>query len=144
MKRATMIYKEYIVGDIFTVSACKRIPINAAKKYTESTTLCPLISGTTIHNGLSGYYYIQPAYKSNIISVGHKTAFYQPVSYTNSLGMMYMDNINLNLYNGLYIVTVLNKRKVLYNFYYARVTERLKHETISLPSILVDGVYTPD
>jgi len=146
-------WKEFNLKDIFKISGIKRIEKpKDISKIKNSFFSVALISQTSINNQIEGYIH------SNLFddfhcltcdSLSSGFCFYQKDKFLAiknqfncKLKLLYK---NINKYQYLFIVTILNKQSKFYNYSYQRSVTRLLNEKIKLPSIeKEDGTFEPD
>lgn len=131
MKIDTTEWQEFLVSDVFNCKTTNPLNINEAVKGN-----IPYISRSSDNNGCVNYYgNVEHIVKGNCITIGAegKSAFYQNKDFIPGIKIYTLRNKKMNLYNGLFISTVLNTKCCLYSYGRARVLEKIKNEVIKLP-----------
>ena len=129
-------WKPFKVGKVFNCSVTKPIDINQAE-----IGNCPYITRSSINNGLSGYFAnIDLINKGNCITIGAEgaVAFYQSQDFIAGIKVYTLRNPNLNYFNAMFLITVLNKMTYLYNYGRARILDKIIGEEIMLPVLLTE------
>lgn len=97
----------------------------------------PFLTSTEMNNGVSKYVDIKFLHSGNAISISTNgscfKAFYQPIDFGCSSDVEIIYNKNLNKFNALFIVTILNMES--YKYAYGRKPKNYKvwNTTIKLP-----------
>lgn len=125
-------WKDFFVGEIFDCQTTKAVDINYVTKGN-----IPYITRSATNNGFSGLIgNDEHINNGNCITIGAegKKAFYQPVEFVAGVKVYTLRNENLNCFNALFVVTLLNRLEYIYSYGRARVLEKIKREIIKLPS----------
>jgi len=98
----------------------------------------PFVTRSAFNNGVADFisddnYQIN---QGNCITIGAEGlyAFYQNEPFVAGVKVYTLRHEKLNKYNGLFICTVLNKNVYKYNYGRARILDKIKEETILLPT----------
>ena len=127
---------KFRVGDLFTVYLGD---YNNPKFLTEDENGIPLVSATTINNGISGYYKKTPDLKvitKNKITWGKQCPYfyYQTTDFITGQGTYYLDVSALSFYTSLFICAVLNNEiSQKYDYNNCLIGKKLSEEIILLP-----------
>ncbi|HHX55302.1 MAG TPA: hypothetical protein GX705_03045 [Clostridiales bacterium] len=148
--RDTSSWQWFKVRDVFVVSTTPSLTKREFGKY-------PYVSRTSKNNGVSEYvedfdYRANKVYELNdgqCITIGAEGiyAYYQSESFATGVKIYTLRNDNLNKYNALFIITLLNREDYRYNYGRARIKSRIEEEDIKLPVTdngEVDWVYMDD
>lgn len=132
-------WKEFYIKDIFILEKCK---CSNATELLEDGNEIAYIGAKKMVNGFMKNIILVPELvsKGNCIvfigdgqgSIGYST--YQPVDFIGSTTLSCGYNENLNLYNGLFIVTVLDLERYKYSFGRKYGKAQLLKATIKLPA----------
>lgn len=131
MKIDTSQWKEFLVSDIFECNTTTPVDINFV-----TSGEIPYITRSNSNNGCSNYIgNSQILNKGNCITIGAegKVAFYQKDDFIAGVKIYTLRNSAMNIYVGLFLVTILNTQTYLYSYGRARVLEKIKKEIIKLP-----------
>ena len=132
----TSTWGKFKVGDLFTVYLGD---YNNPKFLTEDENGIPLVSATTINNGISGYYKKTPDLKvitKNKITWGKQCPYfcYQTTDFITGQGTYYLDVSALSFYTSLFICAVLNNEiSQKYDYNNCLIGKKLSEEIILLP-----------
>lgn len=139
--KPTSSWQQFKIKDVFVVETTPSLIKREAGKY-------PYVSRTAKNNGISEYvdnfdYDTNKVYdlnKGNCITIGAEGiyAYYQSESFAAGVKVYTLRNDNLNKYNALFVVTLLNIEDYRYNYGRARIKSRIEEEDIKLP-VTVDG-----
>lgn len=101
------------------------------------------INGTISYNGKNVFQNF-----ISVVSIGEGgTAFYQEKKaavFTRVKALVPLKQTILNKYTALYIITILNADKYRYSYGRVLSAQRLKDIEIQLPSVVINGLNTPD
>jgi len=135
-------WKEFRVGDLFEIRPTKNYGMTNEDLF-KSKGNTPVLSNTSVANGISGYVDLSPTEKGNIITFSDTTTadtiFYQPndfVGYSHVQGMYPLKHAHLlNECSYLFIVAAFKKATIgLYN-YGSKFNRKTARETvIKLPA----------
>ena len=127
----TDVWKEFCLKDIFD---CKTTPHVIDVEDGNH----PYVTRTSVNNGVQRHVDIcdNKPNAGNCITVGAEgaVAFYQNKPFIAGVKVYTLRNEYLNIYNGLFLCTVLNSHVYKYSYGRARILEKLKNETILLPA----------
>ncbi|WP_264847358.1 restriction endonuclease subunit S [Capnocytophaga catalasegens] len=109
----------------------------------------PLITRSALNNGLSDYIDSDGSQinEGNCITIGAEgvVAFYQPYNFVTGVKVYTLRNRNMNVFNSMFIITLLNLENYRYNYGNARILEKIKNEKIKLPITKTPtGIICPD
>ena len=127
---------KFRVGDLFAIYLGD---YNNPKFLTEDENGIPLVSATTINNGISGYYKKTPDLKvitKNKITWGKQCPYfcYQTTDFITGQGTYYLDVSTLSFYTNLFICAVLNNEiSQRYDYNNCLIGKKLSEEIILLP-----------
>jgi len=137
-------WEAFSVEKIFTFEQCKCSKVNILKN-----GRIPYVGATTKNNGVMKFVEKNEKLisKGNCIvficdgqgSVGY--SIYKKEDFIGSTTLKIGRNKNINKYSGLFLTTVLNQNKSIYDYGYKRNLKRLKKEQIFLP---ITKTKTPD
>lgn len=122
---------DFRIGDIF----CK-IKAKHFSKIPDENGDLPFISSKSDNNGVAGYVDAD-GIKGNCITISTNGScfdcFYQPepIAISNDVEALY--NENLNMYNAMFIITVMNLEKVKYNYGRKPKNGKIYDTVIKLP-----------
>ena len=127
-------WKEFRVGELFEIKKCK------AFNYCDSEEGNYIyITRTAENNGMTGNIKLEDnSYlnKRNCITIGGEGiyAFYQQKEFIGGTNITAIYNKNFNKNVCLFLCTVLNSQAYKYNYGRARNLQKIKDETINLPT----------
>lgn len=124
-------WKEFKIGELFEYDRGKE----SAPKQVEDWD-CPMINETSENNWLTKYAKPTKVLKGNSISVSvnfAQTVFYQPKDFCASVNIMSLYNKKLNYYIWMFIVWILRRKHLGYDYWEKISKDRLLEETIYLP-----------
>ena len=125
-------WKEFIVGRLFE---CNTTPLSIRDVLDDGDT--PFISRTALNNGCDGYVSVEveSITKGDCLTVGAEGiyCFYQPKDFATGNKVYTLRNKNINIYQYMFISTILNKEDYKYNYGRARIKSKLENEIIKLP-----------
>ena len=127
---------KFRVGDLFAIYLGD---YNNPKFLTEDENGIPLVSATTINNGISGYYKKTPDLKvitKNKITWGKQCPYfcYQTTDFITGQGTYYLDVSTLSFYTNLFVCAVLNNEiSQKYDYNNCLIGKKLSEEIILLP-----------
>lgn len=125
-------WKEFIVGRILE---CSTTPLSIKDVLDNGDT--PFISRTALNNGCDGYVSVEveSITKGNCLTIGAEGiyCFYQPKDFATGNKVYTLRNKNINIYQYMFISTILNKEDYKYNYGRARIKSKLENEIIKLP-----------
>ena len=127
---------KFRIGDLFAIDLGD---YNNPKFLTEDENGIPLVSATTINNGISGYYKKTPDLKvitKNKITWGKQCPYfcYQTTDFITGQGTYYLDVSALSFYTSLFICAVLNNEiSQKYDYNNCLIGKKLSEEIILLP-----------
>lgn len=125
-------WQEFKVGEVFDCCTTSALNINNSIEGN-----IPYITRSALNNGLTAYYgNIEKKVKGNCITIGAEgtIAFYQPKDFIPGVKLYTLRHPKLNSLNSMFLVTILNSCAYLYSYGRARILEKLKMETIKLPT----------
>ena len=144
-----MRWGEFRIGDLFDIRPTKNYNLTNEDLF-KTSGVTPVLTNTSINNGISGYVDLEPTEKGNVITFSDTTTadgiFYQPNDFIGYSHVQVMHPLKyagkLNEKNYLYIVAAFKKATIgLYN-YGSKFNRKNAGETkIQLP-IISDG--SPD
>ena len=129
-------WKEFKISDIFVQSRGKE---SAPNQNEEGD--CPIISETEFNNGLVGYVKPTKIFSAPAITISinfGKVVFYQDKDFCASVNIVILQNEHLNLYNGLFITTIIRKENERYSYGYKTSKNKIDDTIIKLP-VDLDG-----
>ncbi len=125
-------FKEFRVQDIFTLERGKE------QIQELDNTGIPIISSTSLNNGMVGFKdNVKKIFSKNKITLANNgsigTCFYQDVDFCATQDITVLYNENLNMYNALFLTTILKLES--HRFAYSRKWNdtRLNNTTLNLP-----------
>ena len=127
---------KFRIGDLFAIYLGD---YNNPKFLTEDENGIPLVSATTINNGISGYYKKTPDLKvitKNKITWGKQCPYfcYQTTDFITGQGTYYLDVSTLSFYTNLFVCAVLNNEiSQKYDYNNCLIGKKLSEEIILLP-----------
>jgi hypothetical protein len=125
-------WKEFVVGRILNCSTT----ILSIKNVLDEGDV-PFVSRTAENNGCDGYVSVDSAFitKGNCLTVGAEGiySFYQPKDFATGNKVYTLRNDNLNIYQYMFLSTILNKEDYKYSYGRARIKSKLEEEIIKLP-----------
>ena len=127
---------QFRIGDLFAIYLGD---YNNPKFLTEDENGIPLVSATTINNGISGYYKKTPDLKvitKNKITWGKQCPYfcYQATDFITGQGTYYLDVSTLSFYTNLFVCAVLNNEiSQKYDYNNCLIGKKLSEEIILLP-----------
>ena len=127
---------KFRIGDLFAIYLGD---YNNPKFLTEDENGIPLVSATTINNGISGYYKKTPDLKvitKNKITWGKQCPYfcYQATDFITGQGTYYLDVSTLSFYTNLFVCAVLNNEiSQKYDYNNCLIGKKLSEEIILLP-----------
>lgn len=129
-------YREFKISEVFEMKNCK--PYHSKDIVVTDREGIPYITRTSFNNGLSSFVKKEnfKINNENTISYGAENCkfFFQPKKYITGNKMYTLYNKNMNKYNSLYLVTLLNKMaKDKYSYGRGMIPDRIQNELISLP-----------
>lgn len=125
-------YGEFRVGDLFDVLQTKSV---VAKSNLVDGEI-PYVTRTVSNNGYTQFCgNVDKINEGNCITIGAETgvAFYQPNDFVAGNKVYRLVRNGLNQHHYFYISSLLNKQTINYSYSNARIPEKIKNETISLP-----------
>jgi hypothetical protein len=131
MKVKTAAWRDFKVGALFDCKTTRPMITTEPGAY-------PYVTRSALHNGVSGCVsndgYILN--KGNCITIGAEgiAAFYQNKDFVSGVKVYTLRHAALNVWNAMFICTVLNVNAYKYNYGRARILEKIKRETIKLPA----------
>lgn len=137
MKLTDIIWKPFVLNDIFTITATKSGIDH--KKLNGIKGNIPYLTRTDKNNAWDSFIGEQPDYNlndGNVISVGldTQTAFYQPIPFYTGQNIQVFYNKSLNKYVALFITPLLRKLMQKFNWGGNGATlGRLRRQKIMLP-----------
>ena len=144
MKLSDRNWKEFYLSELFTFENCKCQKVSGLKKGNT-----PYIGATNKNNGVMSYIEYNGKYltKGNCIvficdgvgSIGYN--IYKKENFIGSTTLKIGRNEKLNKYIGLFMTTIMDKNRQLYNFGYKRNEQRLRNEKVYLP---INSKMQPD
>lgn len=139
-------WKEFKVGQIF-----KCEPTAMLVKDDLDDGSIPFISRSAEDNGCVGYVSADLNYLNDkgCLTIGAEGvySFYQNTDFVAGNKVYTLRNKNLNVFNAMFVCTVLNKEAYKFSYGRARVLNKLKEEVIYLPAIpdeKSDNGFVPD
>lgn len=130
-------WSQFLLTDVFEICSTKssidRNKLNGTKGR------IPYITRTDTNNGIDDFIGVQPLYKTdegNVITIGldTQTVFYQPTSFYTGQNIQVLRNPNLNKYVALYIIPLIKKQMIKFNWGGNGATlGRLKKISLYLP-----------
>lgn len=125
-------WKEFVVGEVFQCCTTSALDINESVEGN-----IPYITRSALNNGLTDHFgNIEKAVRGNCITIGAEgtIAFYQPDDFIPGVKLYTLRHKKINPVNAMFLVTILNSSAYLYSYGRARILEKLKTETIKLPT----------
>lgn len=129
MKINTSKWKEFVIGDLFTVT--RGVRQKAADRLSGEI---PYYSASEFNNGMTDSI-SNPSFieKDAIICTTFGNAFYVEGEFTASDEITILKHPKMNKYSGLFIATIIKKNKHKYSFAIKAFSTRIKKDVISLP-----------
>lgn len=128
-------WKEFRVGKLFKCETTKML----IKDELEDGSI-PFISRSAENNGCIGYVDADPEYinKQCCLTIGAEGvySFYQDMDFVAGNKVYTLKNENLNVFNAIFISTILNRDAYKFSYGRARILSKLKQEIIKLPIIM--------
>lgn len=125
-------WKEFKVGRILE---CSTTPLSIKDVLDDGCI--PFISRTALNNGCDGYVSVEAESitKGDCLTIGAEGiyCFYQPIDFATGNKVYTLRNKNINIYQYMFLATILNKEDYKYNYGRARIKSKLEIETIKLP-----------
>lgn len=122
----------FSVGSIFN---CKTTKHAIQQEMISGNT--NFVTRSALNNGVSDYIDSEglSVYDGNCITIGAEgiTAFYQPDEFVAGVKVYTLTHQEMNKYNAMFIITLLNLEKYRYNYGNARILDKIKKEKIKLP-----------
>lgn len=122
--------------------------LGADKKDIITNGTTPIITAIGNNNGLIGFTNKDSKHKGNVITVVRvgdnvATAFYQPIPFcsTENIHVFNPKNFSLNKYIAMFLICLIRKQKIKYNYGRTWSIERMNKTTISVP---VNAQSEPD
>ncbi|MDR0969939.1 MAG: restriction endonuclease subunit S [Lentimicrobiaceae bacterium] len=139
---------EFKIGELFEIKPTKNYGLTNQKLF-ETKGETPVVSNTSINNGITGYIGLEPTEKGNMIIFSDTTTdegiFYQPndfVGYSHVQGMHPKVEHSFEKFDYLYIATAFKKAvRGKYNYGTKMNRESIAKEKIQLP---IKSAHTPD
>jgi hypothetical protein len=142
-KLTPLLWKEFNLSSLFNIKKCAAYD----NDYFEDNGLIPYVTRTTQNNGVTkNVKTSEPLNKGNCIVVGGETAYfsYQDKDFIAGTNVTKLYNENLNLFTGLFIVTVANQNRFKYSYGRALNKSQAEKIVVKLPATpdgLPDWVY---
>jgi len=141
-------WHEYEIGNLFEIKPTKNYGLTNNDLLSSKGNV-PVVSNTSINNGITGYVDLEPTEKGNIITFSDTTTdeaiFYQPndfVGYSHIQGMHKKFDENIGKLDYLFIVTTFrNAVKGKYNYGSKFNRANAAKEKIQLPTVIKDGKH---
>ncbi|PJG82400.1 restriction endonuclease subunit S [Caviibacterium pharyngocola] len=99
----------------------------------------PFISRSGENNGCTGYVDIDESYvvKGGCLTIGAEGiySFFQPEDFVTGNKVYTLRNDNLNVYNAMFVSTILNNEYYRFSYGRARILGKLQKEIIKLPIV---------
>jgi hypothetical protein len=90
-----------------------------------------------LNNGVSGFINDEnlSIYEGNCITIGAEgiVAFFQPKTFATGVKVYTIRHSKMNVYNAMFIITILNLENYRYNYGNARILNKIQREKIKLP-----------
>ncbi|MFM7390493.1 MAG: restriction endonuclease subunit S [Vampirovibrionales bacterium] len=139
-------WQSFKIGDLFEIKPTKNYGLPNSDLLLSKGSV-PVVSNTSINNGITAYVDLKPTEKGNIITFSDTTTdeaiFYQPhdfVGYSHIQGMYKKIQEPINKYHYLFIVTSFKKAiRGKYNYGNKFNRENASNENIYLPTLFKDG-----
>ncbi len=139
-------WREFKIGDLFEIRPTKNYGLSNGDLLSSKGSI-PVVSNTSINNGITAYVDLEPTEKGNIITFSDTTTdeaiFYQPddfVGYSHIQGMHKKFDEKIGKYHYLFIVTAF-RNAVRGKYDYGNKFNRANaaKEKIQLPTITQNG-----
>lgn len=130
---------KFKIGELFEYDRGKESAPKQVKDWD-----CPMINETSENNGLTKYAKPTKVLKGNSISISvnfAQTVFYQPKDFCASDFVMSLYSEKLNYYIWMFIVWILRRKHLRYNYWEKISKDKLLEDTIYLP---VNSSWEPD
>lgn len=127
-------WKPFRYDEIFEIKKGQRI-VNSRVKQGKTRCIRPIDK----NNGVDNYIDIKPNHSENTITVNYNgsvgEAFYQPKPYfaLDDVNVLYPLNFKLNIFIGMFLITLIRKEKYRFNYGRKWKLERMKESIIKLP-----------
>lgn len=137
-------WKEFKVGDLFTQERGKESSPNQ-----NNTGDIPIVNETDNNNGITRCVTPTKIFNGNAITISINAAenvFYQPNDFCASVNIAILKAPWLNLYNGLFIVSLLKSNNSKYSYGYKTSKDKINNTVLRLPicyEVSPDGTKTP-
>lgn len=144
------IMKEFRCGTLFDIRPTKAYKMSNKELYKENGTI-PVISNSSMNNGIGGYSDLEPTEKGGIITfsdttTGPDTLFYQPndfIGYSHVQGMYPFYKENWNEHTLMYYICALKRASGTSWNYANKFNRKLVAEIKALLPIIVDNENNP-
>lgn len=146
MELITKDWKEFRVGDLFRVEQLKRVTNNGGyvldSDIIEINGAYPYLAAVSVNNGVKGYTNIKPNNEGNCITLSttadsSNTVFYQPVDFIGRqqmAGIYATEKSKMNSKIAFFIITLLKKQLIAFNYNNKLTFKALKNIKFLLPS----------
>jgi type I restriction-modification system DNA methylase subunit len=126
-------WKWFVVGELFECSTTN----HTIQQETIKGNI-PFVTRSALNNGVSGFINDEnlSIYEGNCITIGAEgiVAFYQPKTFATGVKVYIIRHANMNVYNAMFIITILNLENYRYNYGNARILNKIQREKIKLPA----------
>lgn len=146
MELTTKDWKEFRIGDLFRVEQLKRVTNNGGyvldSDIIEINGVYPYLAAVSVNNGVKGYTNIKPNNEGNCITLSttadsSNTVFYQPVDFIGRqqmAGIYATEKSKMNSKIAFFIITLLKKQLIAFNYNNKLTFKALKNIKLLLPS----------
>lgn len=135
-----------VFTDIYKGKPYHRVNLIESEDYENSITY---VTRSNNNNGTSGFVLLDPDMDiepKNAIIIGDTTAtcYFQNDRFICGDHIVVMRNSNLNIYNGIFLSTVIKTERYKYSYGRAFKMKSIENTTVYLPSVQIKGEYYPD
>lgn len=125
-------WKWFVVGELFE---CSTTSHTIQQETIKGNT--PFVTRSALNNGVSGFINDEnlSIYEGNCITIGAEgiVAFFQPKTFATGVKVYTIRHSKMNVYNAMFIITILNLENYRYNYGNARILNKIQREKIKLP-----------